>query len=60
MYPYPTVRDPADVENTHPYVFNDWSFDPDSLTGEVTLTEGFQWSDGEPLDAEGWRGGSST
>lgn len=53
LYPYPTVRDPADVENTHPYVFNDWSFDPDSLTGEVTLTEGFQWSDGEPLDAEG-------
>lgn len=53
MYPYPTVRDPADVANTHPYVFNDWSFDPDSLTGEVTLTEGFQWSDGEPLDAEG-------
>ncbi|GAB7095165.1 ABC transporter substrate-binding protein [Halolamina litorea] len=53
LYPYPTVRDPADVDNTHPYVFNDWSFDPDSLTGEVTLTEGFQWSDGEPLNAEG-------
>lgn len=52
MYPYPTVRDPADVENTHPYVFNDWSFDSDSLTGEVTITEGFEWSDGESLDAE--------
>ncbi len=53
MYPYPTVRDPSDVTNTHPYVFNDWSYDPDELAGQVTLTEGFEWSDGEPLDAEG-------
>lgn len=53
MYPYPTVRDPGDVTNTHPYVFNEWSYDPDELAGQVTLTEGFEWSDGEPLNAEG-------
>jgi len=53
MYPYPTVRDPGDVSNTHPYVFSDWSFDPDELAGTATLNQGFQWSDGESLDAEG-------
>ncbi len=53
MYPYPTARDPEDVTVTAPFVFNEWSFDPESLEGEVTLTEGFQWSDGEPLTAEG-------
>lgn len=53
LYPYPTARDPTDVSKTAPFVFNDWTFDPDALTGTVQLTEGFQWSDGEPLDAEG-------
>jgi len=53
MYPYPTARDPNDVDATAPFVFNDWSFDPDALTGTAQITEGFQWSDGEPLDAEG-------
>jgi peptide/nickel transport system substrate-binding protein len=56
MYPYPTVRDPNDVSSPAPMVFNDWSFDPDSLTGTATVTEGFQWSDGETLDAEGVAG----
>ncbi len=53
MYPYPTARDPQDVTNTAPFVFEEWSFDPDSLTGTAKITEGFQWSDGETLDAEG-------
>jgi len=56
MYPYPTVRNPNDVGSPAPMVFNDWSLDPETLVGNVTVTEGFQWSDGETLDAEGVAG----
>lgn len=56
MYPYPTVRNPNDVGSPAPFVFRDWSLDPDTLIGNVTITEGFQWSDGETLDAEGVAG----
>lgn len=52
MHPYPTARDPAKPTKTAPFVFKEWSFDPNSLTGTAKLNEGFTWSDGKSLTAE--------
>lgn len=52
MHPYPTARDPKKPTETAPFVFKDWQFDADSLSGTAKITEGFKWSDGADLTAE--------
>lgn len=52
LFIYPTVRDPDDPNETAGFAFSDWNFDPDSLTGSASITEGLTWSDGEDLTAE--------
>lgn len=52
FYPQATARDPEDPANILGYVFEDFSFDSDSLEGQATVREGFSWSDGTDFTAE--------
>jgi peptide/nickel transport system substrate-binding protein len=52
MYPQATARDPSDPANVVGYVFDEFSFDSESLEGTATVREGFAWSDGSEFTAE--------
>lgn len=52
LYVYPTARDPDNPNEIAPYAFSDWEFDPDSLAGSATITEGLSWADGEDFTAD--------
>ena len=52
FYPQATARDPEDPANIVGYVFEEFSFDSETLEGTATVREGFSWSDGESFSAE--------
>ena len=52
FYPQATARDPEDPANIVGYVFEEFSFDSETLEGTATVREGFSWSDGESFNAE--------
>lgn len=52
FYPEPIVRDPSEPGGHAPFVFSDWDFDPESMEGWATVTDGMEWSDGTSLTAD--------
>lgn len=52
FYTYPTTPHSDDISKPGSFLFRDWSFDPDSLTGTIDIVENLQWSDGTEFTAE--------
>lgn len=52
FYQNPTVRDRNNPSKTTGWMFQDYSFDPDSLSGTFSVPEELTWSDGTDFTAE--------
>lgn len=52
FYQNPTVRDLETPSETTGWMFQDYSFDPDSLNGTFSVSEELTWSDGTDFTAE--------